>query len=113
MTPVQNLNLDLRFSFSRHANTNESIPLENAINYLKNYAPNDSKVPITDGGIYNFAVDGEKYMDYAQTNFMFMAQKSIMSIVRTGFDASYKLRFRVLELGEKSRELECKTQLRL
>ena len=41
-------------------------------------------------------------MDYAQSNFMFMAQKSIMSIVRTGFDASYKLRFRVLELGEKA-----------
>ena len=37
MTPVQNLNLDLRFSFSRHANTNESIPIENAINYLKHY----------------------------------------------------------------------------
>ena len=109
MTPVQNLNLDLRFSFSRHANTNESIPLENAINYLKHYKSDYSKVPITDGGIYNFAVDGEKYMDYAQSNFMFMAQKSIMSIVRTGFDASYKLPFSSLGTwGKKAGSLSAK-----
>jgi len=109
MTPVQNLNLDLRFSFSRHANTNESIPIENAINYLKNYDSEDPKVPITDGGIYNFAVDGEKYMDYAQTNFMFMAQKSIMSIVRTGFDASYKLPLSSLGTwGKKAGSLSAK-----
>ncbi|HUH45207.1 MAG TPA: hypothetical protein VLZ44_08570, partial [Treponemataceae bacterium] len=109
MTPVQNLNLDLRFSFSRHANTNESIPIENAINYLKHYTPNYLTVPITDGGIYNFAVDGEKYMDYAQTNFMFMAQKSIMSIVRTGFDASYKLPLSSLGTwGKKAGSLSAK-----
>ena len=106
MTPVQNLNLDLRFSFSRHANTNESIPVENAFNYLKNYG---KTAPLTDGGVHNFAVDGEKYMDYAQSNFMFMAQKSIMSIVRTGFDASYKLPLSSLGTwGKKAGSLSAK-----
>ncbi len=88
--PLKNLRLDARVKFSRHANTNESLPYESAFNYLKYY---EDKAPLSDGGIHNFAVDGEGYMSYAQDNFMFMAQTTKMHIFQTGIDMSYVLPF--------------------
>lgn len=106
MTPIKNLQIDTKIAFSRHANTNESIPVENAFNYLKNYG---KKAPLTDGGIHNFAVDGEGYMSYAQDNFMFMAQKTKMYILQTGLDVLYTLPFSIFgDWAKKAGSLSAK-----
>ncbi len=87
MEPLQNLNLVVKASFARHANINESIPDDDAVMYLRNYGGHYTSV--TDGGIHNYANAGEGYLQYAQENFMFMAQSTKMLIFQSGLEASY------------------------
>lgn len=83
--PIKNLDIEIQGAFIRHANINESIPVQDAINYLNA----STSAYLTDGSIFNYADAGYGYFTYAQENFMFMAQNTKMYIVQLGIDTSY------------------------
>lgn len=85
LTPIKNLDFTFSGSYIRHANINESIPLENALRYLQ-HLPGSSS---TDGSIFNYANDGAGYLTYAQENFMFMAQETKMHIFQSDISMDY------------------------
>ncbi|MBR5867079.1 MAG: hypothetical protein IKZ04_04115 [Spirochaetaceae bacterium] len=94
--PVKGLNVKLSGCFIRHANVNESITMEEAIDYMN--AP--SGYFLTDGSINNhphiayLQADGSmkyKYMSSAWNRFMFMSQKTKMYVVQAGLDVNYDL----------------------
>lgn len=87
LTPVKNLSVTVRGDFIRHANINESIPYDDAIDYLSGL----ENASGTDGSIFNYANAGRGYLNYAQENFMFMAQQTKMLVFQTGIDLSYTL----------------------
>ncbi len=103
--PIHNLNVTLKGSYIRHANVNESITTEEALNYLKA----DKGYFITDGSINNHqhyfeysdkygdnqAANAEdaspQYLPSAWDHFMFMCQDSKMYTVQAGLDVDYTL----------------------
>ncbi len=85
--PVKNLKLKFTASMVRHANTNETIPMENAKWYLA-AAP---ETFATDGSVLDYPDAGNGYFSYAQHNFMFMEQPTKMYVWQFGLDASYQL----------------------
>ncbi len=95
-SPVKRLKITANGSYTRHANVNESITVDEAISYLnspKGYL-------ITDGGIHNHShylkdgnpdYDGDTYLETAKNHFLFMDQETKMHTFNLGFDVDYKI----------------------
>ena len=114
--PVQGLNITLTGAFIRHANVNESITTQEAIDYLN--APADYF--LTDGTINNHpyvgflrndATESEgdpndlsnvdyKYMSSGKSRLMFMTQDTKMYVVQAGLNVSYD--FPAMSFGQFS-----------
>jgi hypothetical protein len=84
---IENLRVSPSITFIQHANINESIPLEDAIDYLEAEEGRFN----TDGGIMDNPNAGEGYFDYAQEHFMFFAQDTKQNILQLGLDAAWDL----------------------
>jgi len=96
LEPVKNLSITVKGSFARHANVNENLPVDEAIDYLNAETGYFS----TDGGIKNhshyFSKNEEgKYESYylpsAWNHFLFMCQDTKMYTTQAGFDMTYSL----------------------
>lgn len=110
-TPVKRLKITANGSYTRHANVNESITVDEAISYMKTPKaladdPNSKDYLSTDGGIHNHAhyfengdltagTGGRKglgsYMETAEKHFLFMDQETKMHTFNLGFDVDYKI----------------------
>ena len=98
-TPVKRLKLTLRGAYTRHANVNESLPEDEALDYLNS----PEGYFVTDGGIHNHqhvlsggdpAKVGEgnnTYLDSAWNHFNFLVQDTKMITYHLGFDAEYTI----------------------
>jgi hypothetical protein len=85
--PIEGLYLNPAITYIQHSNVNESIPWENAIQYLKA----DPGRFNTDGGNMDNPDAGGGYFPYAQENFMFMAQKTKQHIFQVGLDTEWEI----------------------
>lgn len=104
-TPVKNLKLSVGGSYTRHANVNESLPVEEALGYLNS----PEGYFATDGTLHNhqhYLKDGDpekfKYLSSAWNHFLFMDQKTKMQVFRADLGAEYLLntsRFGSLTVG--------------
>ncbi len=114
--PVKGLNVKLSGSFIRHANVNESITTQEAIDYLN--SPSDYF--LTDGSIYNHPYGGflrddanvtegspenmkevdYRYMYSGKNRLMFMNQATKMYVIQAGLDLNYE--FPQLSFGQFS-----------
>ena len=103
--PMKKLKISVSGSYTRHANVNESLPVEEALSYLNSPKGYFS----TDGGIHNHQhyLEGgdpekQKYLPSAWEHFLFMAQETKMQTFHAGLGAEYTLdtaRFGSLSLG--------------
>ena len=87
ISPIQKLKIDFFTAFSRHANVNEDLTVDEAIEYLN--APKDAYV--SDGSINNHQVVNGEYLHSANSRFMFLTQDTKMYITQIGFEAKYDL----------------------
>ena len=96
-SPVKRLKLTLRGAYTRHANVNEGLPMEEALDYLNS----PEGYFTTDGGIHNHQhvlTDGDPekvgegnntYLDSAWNHFSFLTQPTKMYIYTAGIDFDY------------------------
>lgn len=107
LEPIKNLSVTLKGAFMRHANVNENLPVEEAVDYLNA----ENGYFSTDGGIKNHShyfstnEDGKYesyYLPSAWNKFLFMCQDTKMYVTQAGFDLNYtlpKMKFGTLSIG--------------
>lgn len=94
-TPINRLKIDLNLSYTRHANVNESITLDEAVAYLNS----PEGYLATDGTINNhphFLPEGDaskegEYLDSAWDHLLLLSQPTKMQIFRADIDAEYSI----------------------
>ncbi len=98
-TPAKRFKFTLRGSYTRHANINETLPEDEALDYLNS----PEGYFVTDGGIHNHQhvlKDGDPskvgegnntYLDSAWNHFNFLTQHTQMQIYTAGIDFEYTL----------------------
>ncbi len=91
MNPIKALNLSFNFAFSRHGNSAETLPTDEALFYLM--APEG--VYATNGSInHHVMIDrnpDDGYLESAKYSLNFLNQQHIMYTFQGGFDAEYTI----------------------
>ena len=87
INPIKRLRIDFFSDFIRHANINESLPVDEAILYL-NAKSGEFR---TDGSIFNYPDAGKGHLASALNNFEHMEQATKMYICQTGVGFSMSI----------------------